>query len=408
MDSERRLPPDPTIGDLFAYVTQMHSDLQEQMNQLAERQELIVASNGATLARIAASQSSLQSSIDTIQSSMILSHRQLSLQILHLQSPNKTNRTRLNRLPSEVVALILSWIHPKYVWKLRKLSRAFKSMISTKSFAWHNLSRFLPAPDATRLESLGLPSDIDISYMTAPLSYQTVYIHRHLNQMHTIRWGIDESERTVPHALRLNSGFPMALLASKVLVRLALVNCKITGPIPTEIAHLKNLQELDLDSNALCGTIPGELAELSLLTRLVLSNNRLLCGPLPSALAMLEKLEYLAIRGTGITGSIPPQWGDLAKLKELHLDGNSGLTGSIPRELGGLCRLQTLWLGGCNLSGEIPDELGCLEKLEDLDLSGNLLLRGEVPAALGGLDQIDLSRCPRLILGYAFHATMSP
>ncbi|KAJ3065624.1 hypothetical protein HDU98_010977 [Podochytrium sp. JEL0797] len=400
MDSERQLPLHPTIGDLFAHVAQMHSDLPTQLNQLAERQELIMASPGTTLARIEDTQSSVQNSIATIQS--------LSLQILHLQSPNKMHQTRLNSLPSEVVALILSWIHPKLVWKLRQLSRSFKRMISTKSFALLNISRFLPAPDTTRVKSLGVPSDIDVSYLKATLSYQTVYIQRYLNHMHTIRWGIDESDRKVPHALRLNSRFPMALLTSKVLVRLALVNCKITGAIPAEIANLKNLQELDLDSNALCGNIPYELAELSHLTRLVLSNNRLLSGPLPPALVRLQILEYLAIRGTGISGSIPPQWGDLSKLKELHLDGNSGLTGSIPRELGGLSQLQTFWLGGCNLSGEIPHELGELERLEDLDLSGNMLLCGEVPAALGGLDQIDLSRCPRLILGYAFHAKMSP
>ncbi|KAJ3072123.1 hypothetical protein HDU98_004179 [Podochytrium sp. JEL0797] len=401
--------------DLNDRVSQMRSDLQDQLNQLVERHSQTMACSDTTsplaITQIKASPSSVQMFLTKIQSSLTLNHRQLSLQVLHLQSlqsPTIPIQTRLNSVPSEVVALILSWIHPKYAWKLRQLSRVFKSIISTKSFGWLNLSRFLPAPDSTRIESLGVPSDIDISYMKAPLSYQTVYIQRHLNHTSAIRWGIDESDRSVPHALRLNSGLPPALLTSKSLVRLALVNCKITGPIPTEIANLKFLQELDLDSNALCGNVPDELAELAQLTRLVLSNNRLLCGPLPSALGQLQELEYLAIRGTSVSASIPPEWGHLAKLKELHLDGNSGLTGSIPRELGGLNQLQTLWLGGCNLSGEIPHELGCLERLEDLDLSGNMLLSGEVPAALGGLDQIDLSRCPRLILGYAFHVKMSP
>ncbi|KAJ3063525.1 hypothetical protein HDU98_000690 [Podochytrium sp. JEL0797] len=394
MDPELSLA---SILSLLNQITSTQSRMELRMNQLAGCWDSSNQRIDSLESRMDTLHSSLQSSIDTLTSSM----EGNAIRLKRIENATKKFHTRFTTLPSEVIALVLSWIHPKVVWKLRRLSHSFKIILSSKSFALLNLSRFVAAPDLTRLESLGKPSDIDISYMKAPISYQTVYIQRHLNHLHSIRWGIDESENDVPHTLQLASPFPTALLKSKHLVRLALVKCNITGPIPIQIAHVKTLQELDLDTNALCGPIPDKLAELTHLTCLVLSNNRLLSGPLPAAFGRLSNLEFLVIRNTGVSGPIPTSYGNLGNLKRLVLEGNGRLSGEIPRESGQLANVEYLLLGGCGLSGEIPVELGGLRNLVELELYDNMSLSGEVPAGLGALERLelcDLRGCLELIV----------
>ena len=113
--------------------------------------------------------------------------------------------------------------------------------------------------------------------------------------------------------------------------------------------------ELNLDSNQLSGPIPSELGDLYNLQGLWLGDNQL-SGPIPPELGNLANLEELWLSNNQLSGSIPPELGNLANLEELWLSNNQ-LSGSIPPELGNLANLQGLWLGDNQFSGCVLAEL---------------------------------------------------
>ena len=123
-------------------------------------------------------------------------------------------------------------------------------------------------------------------------------------------------------------------------------------------------------------------------TGLSLGGNQL-SGPIPSELGNLANLETLRLRGNQLSGPIPSELGNLANLEFLWLRGNQ-LSGSIPPELGDLANLQVLWLGDNQLSGSIPPELGDLANLRLLLLSGNQL-SGCVPVKLFDMTSNDVA-----------------
>ena len=135
----------------------------------------------------------------------------------------------------------------------------------------------------------------------------------------------------------------------------------LTGPIPTELGNLANLQTLRLGENDLSGSIPTELATLI-------------------------NLQQLDLGGNALAGPIPPELGNLANLERLDLGWND-LTGPIPPELGNLANLQTLSLGQNDLSGPIPPELATLVNLERLDLRRNALT-APIPQSFLKLDRL--------------------
>ena len=168
---------------------------------------------------------------------------------------------------------------------------------------------------------------------------------------------------------------------------LVLVNNQLTGPIPTKLGALTNLQTLDLRYNELAGPIPAELGALTNLGLLWLSSNQL-TGPIPDGLGDLSNLETLRLWGNQLTGPIPAWLGDLSNLVSLSLWSNE-LTGPIAAELGNLMNLRVLFLFNNQLTGSIPAELGDLAKLESLWLSGNALT-GCVPVGLRDVASNDL------------------
>ena len=159
----------------------------------------------------------------------------------------------------------------------------------------------------------------------------------------------------------------------------------LSGSIPTQLANLSNLEQLDLYSNKLTGSIPSELADLSNLKYLNLYGNGL-TGTIPSQLGNLSNLTYLNLYGNDLTGTIPSQLGNLSNLGRLDLGGNE-LTGTIPSQLGNLSNLGRLDLGGNELTGTIPSQLGNPSKLDWLDLSSNDL-SGTIPTQLGSLSRL--------------------
>ena len=84
-----------------------------------------------------------------------------------------------------------------------------------------------------------------------------------------------------------------------------------------------------------------------------------LSGPIPTELGRLTDLESLYLNNNDLTGPIPTELGRLADLRTLNLSGND-LTGPIPTELGELVSLTWLSLSSNSLTGPIPTELGSL------------------------------------------------
>ena len=114
----------------------------------------------------------------------------------------------------------------------------------------------------------------------------------------------------------------------------------------------------------------GRVAELDL-------DGKQLSGPIPSELGNLDNLEFLSLRDNQLSGPIPSELGNLDNLEVLWLRDNQ-LSGPIPSELGDLDNLERLWLRDNQLSGPIPSELGNLDNLIALSL-GNNQFSGCVP-----------------------------
>ena len=167
---------------------------------------------------------------------------------------------------------------------------------------------------------------------------------------------------------------------------LELTENNLSGPIPSELGNLANLELLALNHNDLRGSIPAEIGNLASLQELFLAYTNV-SGPIPAEIGNLTNLEWLAISfNDNLNGPIPVELGKLANLKALGL-GFNDLSGPIPIELGNLTNLEELLLGANDLSGPIPIELGNLTNLEYLLLTENDL-SGPIPAALGNLPNL--------------------
>ncbi|KAG1327215.1 Polygalacturonase inhibitor [Cocos nucifera] len=147
------------------------------------------------------------------------------------------------------------------------------------------------------------------------------------------------------------------------------VDCDSTG----RVAGLSIFQ----DDN-LTGTIPPAIADLPYLNNLLLSQLPKLSGPIPSFLAGLKNIQLFRIMNTAVFGPVPAF---LSTLTIIDLSHNQ-LTGAI---LANLPNLQALHLDHNRLSGAIPASFGSFSRdsQPDLYLSHNSLT-GTIPASLSG------------------------
>ncbi|XP_026434829.1 probable leucine-rich repeat receptor-like protein kinase At1g35710 isoform X1 [Papaver somniferum] len=159
----------------------------------------------------------------------------------------------------------------------------------------------------------------------------------------------------------------------------------ISGPIPTSISNLSNLQTLYLDRNRFSGTIPQDIGKLRSLIDLAFSKNNL-TGLIPTSICNMSNLNYLYLFGNQLSGQIPQEIGRMASLTDLELAANN-LNGPIPTSISNLSNLDTLYLFGNKLSGNVPVDIGRLVSLIDVQLSVNNLI-GPVLVALCNLTNL--------------------
>lgn len=137
----------------------------------------------------------------------------------------------------------------------------------------------------------------------------------------------------------------------------------LTGSIPPQIIHLKELTILDLSSNLLSGKFPDELWTLTSLTVLDLHGNNL-SDTIPPEIKYLNNLSELYLYDNYLLGFIPEELGLLTSLFELRLKNNE-FEGIVPEAI---CDLENLFLfnalGETNFSNNklCPPYPGCIDE----------------------------------------------
>uniref|UniRef100_A0A0E0MKP9 Protein kinase domain-containing protein n=1 Tax=Oryza punctata TaxID=4537 RepID=A0A0E0MKP9_ORYPU len=206
----------------------------------------------------------------------------------------------------------------------------------------------------------------------------------------------------------LSGPLPSTIGTLSNLQNLILVGCSFTGEIPKEIGQLSNLIFLSLNSNKFTGSIPPSLGGLSKLYWFDLADNQLtgglpisnatspgldnltntkhfhfginqLSGSIPSQIFNSNmKLIHLLLDNNKFSGSIPSTLGLLKTLEVLRFDNNPQLTGPVPTNLKNLTSLAEFHLANCNLTGPLPDLTG-MSSLSFVDMSNNSFSASDVP-----------------------------
>jgi Leucine rich repeat len=103
----------------------------------------------------------------------------------------------------------------------------------------------------------------------------------------------------------ISSSIPQALFALTNLIVLDISWNQLSGALPDAVGCMSSLECLDLSHNDLEGVIPDQISRLTALKILNLSSNPRICGEVPMGLAHLWDLEQLDISSTGLAGDIP-------------------------------------------------------------------------------------------------------
>ncbi|WMV06787.1 hypothetical protein MTR67_000172 [Solanum verrucosum] len=189
---------------------------------------------------------------------------------------------------------------------------------------------------------------------------------------------------------------------------LELSSNSLTGPIPSNVSGLRNLQSLYLSSNYLNGTIPSWIFSLPSLEALDLSNNTFsgkiqefksktlyivtlkenkLEGPIPKSLLNQQFLLLLLLSHNNISGDISSAICNLKTLLLLDLKSNN-LEGTIPQCLGEMSTVQILDLSNNGLSGTINPTFTIENQFNIIKLNDNKL-QGKVPSSLINCEKLE-------------------
>ncbi|KAL4271856.1 hypothetical protein GQ457_13G007300 [Hibiscus cannabinus] len=158
------------------------------------------------------------------------------------------------------------------------------------------------------------------------------------------------------------------------LYELDLSNNKLESDFPMEVLAAKNLTFLDIRFNNFKGPVPSSVFNLDL--DVLFINNNKFQQPLPDNVGDSPVL-YLTFANNFFTGQIPKSIGRAPNLLEvLFLDNQ--FSGCLPYEIGNLSQATVFDVGTNKLTGPIPYSFGCLKKMELLNLANNEFY-GEVP-----------------------------
>ncbi|CAM0902812.1 unnamed protein product [Alopecurus aequalis] len=181
------------------------------------------------------------------------------------------------------------------------------------------------------------------------------------------------------------------------ITKLRIYAVDATGPIPEELRNLTFLANLDMAQNYLTGPLPSFIGELINMQYMSFGINAL-SGPVPKELGNLTKLVSLSISGNNFSGSLPSELGNLVNLEQLYID-SAGLTGPLPSSLSKLTKIQKLWASDNDFTGQIPDYIGqSWISLTELRFQGNSF-QGPIPATLSNLGNLTSLRIGDILNG---------
>ncbi|KAK6270204.1 hypothetical protein POUND7_007309 [Theobroma cacao] len=158
----------------------------------------------------------------------------------------------------------------------------------------------------------------------------------------------------------------------------------LSGTLPTELAMLPFLKEIDLTRNYLNGAIPPQWGSMQL-THISLLGNRL-TGSIPEELASLSNLTSLVLEHNNFAGNLPPALGNLPKIERMFLNSNN-FTGELPSTFARLTALTDFRIGDNNFTGKIPDFIQNWVQLKTLYIQASGL-SGPIPSAIGALQNL--------------------
>jgi Leucine-rich repeat (LRR) protein len=152
------------------------------------------------------------------------------------------------------------------------------------------------------------------------------------------------------------------------LLILELYYNQFSGPVPSEIGGLTNLQDLDLSLNQFNGSVPSEIGRLNDLLRFDLSLNRF-NGPVPSEILMLSKLTYIDLSNNNLTGVINLEHlAGLINLTKIDLSSNY-LKIVVDPEWSPLFMLEYANFASCEMGPPFPVWLKAQANIVELNLS---------------------------------------
>ncbi|CAO2199014.1 unnamed protein product, partial [Urochloa humidicola] len=157
----------------------------------------------------------------------------------------------------------------------------------------------------------------------------------------------------------------------------------LSGPLPTEVGSLKNLNQLILSGNQLSSSIPDSIGNCISMEGLLLDQNSFE-GSIPQSLKNLKGLAVLNLTMNTLSGNIPDALSSIDGLKQLYLAHNN-LSGLIPLDLQNLTFLTKLDLSFNDLHGEVPKG-GVFANATYISIYGNDQL-------CGGIPQLHLALC---------------
>ncbi|KAI8609579.1 hypothetical protein BC830DRAFT_1173422 [Chytriomyces sp. MP71] len=269
-------------------------------------------------------------------------------------------------IPDDLLPSIFVHIDPAKAPQYRLLSLRFNTALRARSFVQANVRlHCIPKHELwanraamTRLATFERLDSYERAWFNGwAKDYQEAYAIEVLSKVSAIRLTFGDHRRR----RRL---VPEAIGVLTQLENLTIRFFGFKGSIPESVGQLTNLKTLNLISNKLSGDIPQVLAQLILLTRLDISNNPFTSGPIPSFLASLTQLEELSIDYTSRTGPLPLWIGTaFPRMQVLGLAGNK-LAGSVPESLAEMRALRALYLQNNDLSGLFPVGVFDLEELD--------------------------------------------
>jgi len=188
------------------------------------------------------------------------------------------------------------------------------------------------------------------------------------------------------------AAIPESIFSLSKLISLDLSWNRNISELSPLIANLKNIEELDLETNALT-SVPVELGSLKNLKVLAINQNQF--TSFPESICELSTLEELNI-GNQKIAALPSDMKGLKKLKKLIVE--SAEIQEIPDTISDLKSLEILNLKGNDIVS-ISESIGDCQNLTLLDLQGNACLEmmPESVGTLSNLEELNLYGCKKLL-----------